>query len=226
MGLIKRIKMIVSSNINHGLDKMENPTKIAKELILEMKQKQDKAKAVYKETLAKHMSLTNTFKETSNKVENLDILIQNNISVGDEAKSIMLMKQRDNLIKYQEALKTQIEFYDNHISEIKNMIIDSSTKITELERKQSIMELKANVIKAKEQSIDLCSNLKSDSILENFKRMEDKLNNKEFQLKAEVKMHDDFSAEPMLLSSEEITDAKYSQEFKELRANYLANCTN
>jgi phage shock protein A len=135
MGIIERVKNIVSSNINHLLEKAENPEKMLKKMILDMEDWHRQMRAALFELNKERGWLENRLNE------NVGLLKK-----WDERARLAVEKGRDDLAREALASKRELE---KSKSTLEGVLRKNKAQIEEIEANLSKLKLKIEEAKAR-----------------------------------------------------------------------------
>jgi phage shock protein A len=180
MGFFSRLKSLFFSNVNHAIDKSEDPEKMLNQLIIEMNQQLIESKKSVALAIADEKKLE---RETQNQ------LVQ---AQEWEKKAIMAVEaNKDDLAK--EALLRKQE-YENHYHEyhkqwqaqkesvdrLKEALRDLQNKIEESQRKKNLLVARAKRAEAQQKIQSTITSMSGNrTAFEAFDRMADKVDQME-----------------------------------------------
>jgi phage shock protein A len=180
MGFFSRLKSLIFSNVNHAIDKAENPEKMLNQLIIEMNQQLIESKKAVALAIADEKKLE---RETQNQLAQ---------SQEWERKAMLAVEAgQDDLAK--EALLRKQE-YDNHyreyhkqwtgqkesVSRLKEALKDLQNKIEESQRKKNLLVARAKRAEAQQQIQSTITSLSGNrTAFEAFDRMAEKVDQME-----------------------------------------------
>jgi phage shock protein A len=176
MGFFSRLKSLIFSNVNHAIDKAEDPEKMLNQLIIEMNQQLIESKKSVALAIADEKKLE---RETQNQLAQ---------SEEWERKAVMAVEAgKDDLAK--EALLRKQEF-DNHYREyhkqwaaqkesvdrLKEALRDLQNKIEEAQRKKNLLIARAKRAEAQQKIQSTITSMSGNrTAFEAFDRMADKI---------------------------------------------------
>jgi phage shock protein A len=176
MGFFSRLKSLFLSNVNHAIDKAEDPEKMLNQLIIEMNQQLIESKKAVALAIADEKKLE---RETQNQLAQ---------SEEWERKAVMAVEAgKDDLAK--EALLRKQEF-DNHYREyhkqwaaqkesvdrLKEALRDLQNKIEEAQRKKNLLIARAKRAEAQQKIQSTITSMSGNrTAFEAFDRMSDKI---------------------------------------------------
>ena len=139
MSLFKRIKQIMAANINHAIDKAEDPEKMIKQLIREMDESIIQLRMEVAKAIATEKRLSRRIDDAKKGSENWQKNAQKAVSDGDDelARKALARKLReDNRLK---ELNQQHEKAKTISETMKEQLRQLENKIQEARRKKEIL---------------------------------------------------------------------------------------
>jgi phage shock protein A len=150
MGFFSRLKSLISSNVNHAIDKAEDPEKMLNQLIIEMNQQLIESKKAVALAIADEKKLE---RETQNQLTQSQewekkAMLAVQAGQDDLAKEALLRKQEyDN--HYREYYK-QWQGQKESVDRLKEALRDLQNKIEESQRKKNLLVARAKRAEAQQ----------------------------------------------------------------------------
>ncbi len=139
MGMLNRIKRIVSANINHMMEKAENPEKMIKELIREMDQNIIDLRMEVARSIAAEKRLARSIEETRSRIETMQDNSERAVRDGDDVIAKKAIEKRMGL-EEQLAEQEQQHAKAHEVSTVmKDELQRLEDKIQEARRKKEIL---------------------------------------------------------------------------------------
>jgi len=197
MGVFQRIKLILSSNINHMISKAENPEKILEQLIIEMRKQLQEAKKEVAVVIAEEKRLERQLDKEKKEAAEW------------EKKAIFAVRSdRDDLARKALARKSE---HDARVAEyqqqwdqlhaqvetLRASLRALSEKIEEARRKKNLLIARHKRANAQKKISETMSGLSDTSAFDAFDRMEAKVDTAEAEFK---ELRDDASDDTALLA--------------------------
>ncbi len=175
MNVFKRIHDIFSSNVNHALDKMEDPAKMIRYTIVEMENSLAKAKDSAAQTLANIRAREVELKSEKEAVARWEVRAQLAVKNGkdDLAREAISEKQ---------AAGAKVTALETEISELKNInasqeaqIVKLTEKLEEVKGKERTLVARAQHAKEKIKIEKQISSTDCGAAIKRFNEMEEKV---------------------------------------------------
>ena len=175
MNVFKRIHDIFSSNVNHALDKLEDPAKMIRYTIVEMENSLSKAKDSAAKTLADIKAREAELKVQKEAVGRWDVRAQLAVKNGkdDLAREAISEKQKAT---------ARVTALENEIAELKNInasqeaqIVKLTEKLEEVKGKERTLVARAEHAKEKIKIEKQISSTDCSAAIKRFNEMEEKV---------------------------------------------------
>ncbi len=186
MGIFKRVKTISIANMNHSLDNYEDPIKMAKQYIRDLEFEIEKAQSALANQIyfeQKHAELIHQVKLTiEDRKRQQQLAIEKN--KDDMAK--LAIQERLEQEKQLSLLKEQYAVIQNQTHQLKNQVAKLKGTHSDLQNRKSLLVSRANVAGTTNKLTDSLFSTQSESIMNGFTRMEDRV----LHLEAQATAHD------------------------------------
>ncbi len=202
MAILSRFADIIKANVNSALDKLEDPSKMADQYMLEMTQdlaevKRDTAGVIAEEERAKRL-----MEENQMQVEKYADFAKNALSAGDENDARVFIAKKQQLEAEGAGLVTAYAAARENAVKMRQMHDKLSDDIEALEKRRKSIKAKAAVANTQQKVSEVSSSaINAQSAMSAFKRMEDKAD----------RMYDE-SAAMSLLNSEPVDEAREAEK--------------
>ena len=204
MGVFKRIHDIFSSNVNHALDKMEDPAKMIRYTIVEMENSLAKAKASAAEILANIKTREAELKSSKEAVGRWDVRAQ-----------LAVKNQKDDLareaIAEKQKAEARVKALETEIAELKNIsasqeaqIVKLTEKLEEVKGKERTLVARAEHAKEKIRIEKQISSTDCGAAIRRFNEMEEKVERLEAEAAVASKSYENEAAFNEMESSESV----------------------
>ncbi len=215
MNAFKRIHDIFSSNVNHALDKMENPSKMIRYSITQMEETLEKAKESASETLCTIKGREKVLEEYKAATTRWEIRAQMAVKNGKDelAKEAISEKQKAavRVEEVEEELKTLKEISASQEVQIAKL----SEKLQEVKAKERTLVARAEHAKEKIEMEKQINSFDCSEAVKRFNEMEEKVE----RLEAEASVFSQANkVETSFVSMEQ--NASVEAEFNELKAKF------
>ncbi len=199
MGIFKRISDILSANINHLLDKAEDPEKMIKQVINEMYEKIQEARTATAQAIAAEKQLKKELDVNQQQVEEWRTKAMQTVEAGDDdlaRKALSRKKEHEHIVA---GLQTQWESSHAAAENLKVQFQALQAKLAEAKRKQSALIARQRAAEAQRDIQKTLSNVDIDkSAFDKFDRMEEKVE----QMEAEAQAMTELATEDASLEKE------------------------
>ncbi|MBI5087766.1 MAG: PspA/IM30 family protein [Actinobacteria bacterium] len=207
MGIFQRIKLVLSSNINHMISKSENPEKILEQLVIDMREQLGEAKKEVAVAIADEKRLE---KQLANeKLLALDWEKKAMLAVrngrDDLAREALTRKTSHdtNVAGFQQSFDSQ----HNAVEQLRTALRQLADKIEEAQRKKNMLIARAKRAEAQKRIHNTMSGLSDTSAFATFDRMTQKVDQIEAEAEASAEL------------SNELTGQSLQDEFTQLEAH-------
>ena len=203
MGIFGRVSTIVKSNINHLLNKAEDPEKMLNQIVDEMNQQLRETKQQVAAAIADEKRLEKQYKSEEVDAQEWErkatLAVEKN---NDELAREALVRKNEHANLAAE-YKTQWEKQKQSVETLKENLKALERKIDEAARKKNLLIARQKRAKAQQQIHETMARMKDGSAFESFDRMEEKVDETEARADATAEMA-------------ETEDVKLEDQFAEL----------
>ena len=218
MNVFKRIHDIFSSNVNHALDKMEDPAKMIRYTVVEMENSLSKAKNSAAEMLANIRAREEELKVSKEAEGRWDVRAQLAVRNGkdDLAREAIAEKQK---------AQAKVSALESEIAELKNIsasqeaqIVKLTEKLEEVKTKERTLVARAEHAKEKIKIEKQISATDCSAAIKRFNEMEEKVERLEAEAAVASKSYENEAR-----FSEMESNASVDRELEELKAKLAAS---
>lgn len=199
MGILSRMKDIMSSNINALLDKAENPEKMVNQML---RQSREDLAEVKKETAAVMANENNARRKLEECQENIaryEKAAESAVLAGNDDDALKLLDSKNRLTEQLQGLQENYDAAHKDSENMKAMYNKLSQDVASLESRADMIKGKAATAKAREHANKITSGVSNMASLEAFDRMEAKVNKQLDQANAIADLDRQDSSEEDLL---------------------------
>ncbi len=175
MNVFKRIHDIFGSNVNHALDKLEDPAKMIRYTIVEMEKSLDKAKASTAETKANITSRESELKLQKEAVGRWDVRAQLAVKNGKEELAREAISEKQSAASKVAALETEIAELKNINASQEGQIVKLTDKLNEVKAKERTLVARAEHAKEKIKIERQINSTDCGAAIKRFNEMEEKV---------------------------------------------------
>ena len=207
MGLFKRFRDVVKSNINDMISKAENPEKLLNQMIIDMNEQLIDSKKGVAASIADEKRLERQIRENEAKGQEWEqkAVLAVKAAKDDLAKEALLRKQEyDN---YAREMRPQWDAQHASVEKLKESLKQLQRKIEEAQRKKNILIARAKRAEAQKKLQLTMGSMADNSAFEAFDRMAAKVERLEAETEAIAELEDSTS------------DANLEEQFKQLESS-------
>ena len=175
MNVFKRIHDIFSSNVNHALDKMEDPAKMIRYTIVEMENSLSKAKDSAAQTLANIRAREVELKSEKEAVARWEVRAQLAVKNGKDDLAREAISEKQTAGAKVTALETEIAELKNINASQEAQIVKLTEKLEEVKGKERTLVARAQHAKEKIKIEKQISSTDCGAAIKRFNEMEEKV---------------------------------------------------
>ena len=175
MNAFKRIHDIFSSNVNHALDKLEDPAKMIRYTIVEMENSLSKAKDSAAKTLADIRAREAELKVQKEAVGRWDVRAQLAVRNGKDDLAREALSEKQGATAKVAALETEIAELKNINASQEAQIVKLTEKLEEVKAKERTLVARAEHAKEKIKIEKQISSTDCSAAIKRFNEMEEKV---------------------------------------------------
>ena len=213
MNAFKRIHDIFSSNVNHALDKMEDPSKMIRYTIVEMEGSLSKAKNSAAEMLANIRAREEELKASKEAESRWDVRAQLAVKNGKDDLAREAIAEKQKAQSKVTALETEIAELKNISASQEAQIVKLTEKLEEVKAKERTLVARAEHAKEKIKIEKQISSTDCGAAIKRFNEMEEKVERLEAEAAVASKSYESESR-----FTEMENNANVDKELEELKA--------
>ena len=213
MNVFKRIHDIFSSNVNHALDKMEDPAKMIRYTIVEMENSLAKAKASAAEILATIKTREAELKVQKEAVGRWDVRAQLAVKNGKDDLAREAIAEKQTASAKVTALETEIAELKNINASQEAQIVKLTEKLEEVKGKERTLVARAEHAKEKIKIEKQISSTDCGAAIRRFNEMEEKVERLEAEAAVAAKSYENESKFSEMESNDSV-----DRELEDLKA--------
>ena len=175
MNVFKRIHDIFSSNVNHALDKMEDPAKMIRYTIVEMENSLSKAKESAAQTLANIKAREVELKTEKEAVARWEVRAQLAVKNGKDDLAREAISEKQKAGARVTALETEIAELKNINASQEAQIVKLTEKLEEVKGKERTLVARAQHAKERIKIEKQISSTDCGAAIKRFNEMEEKV---------------------------------------------------
>lgn len=193
MNAFRRIHDIFGSNVNHALDKLEDPAKMIRYTIVEMEKSLDKAKASAAETKANISAREAEYKAQKEAAGRWDVRAQLAVKNGKDDLAREAIGEKQNAASKAAALETEIAELKNINASQEGQIIKLTEKLNEVKSKERTLVARAQHAKEKIKIEKQINSTDCGAAIKRFNEMEEKVERLEAEAAVAAKSYENES---------------------------------
>ena len=210
MGILKRFKDIMSSNVNALLDKAEDPAKMVDQYLRDLESDLGKVKAETAAVMAEEARAKRELKENEEEIAKMVSYAEKALIAGNEADAKVFLSKKAAYEAKQANLQQAADAASQNAAQTRQMHDKLEKDIIQLRERKQAIKSKMQVAKTQEKLNKIGSSYDSaQSSLAAFDRMEEKANRMldEANAMAQLNSHEDDSAESLMNKYDEAPSA-------------------
>ncbi len=190
MNAFKRIHDIFSSNVNHALDKLEDPAKMIRYTIVEMENSLSKAKKSAADMLADIRSREEELKVQKEALGRWDVRAQLAVKNGKDDLAREAISEKQKAQARVTALETEIAELKNINASQEAQIVKLTEKLEEVKAKERTLVARAEHAKEKIKIEKQISSTDCSAAIKRFNEMEEKVERLEAEAAVAAKSYE------------------------------------
>lgn len=195
MGIFDRLSTLLRSNLNDLISSAEDPEKMLNQIIVDMRGQLVKAKQQVAAAIADEKRLRDQADAELRQAQD-----------WEKRAMLAVQEQRDDLAKqalvrhsehleHAQQLETTWEAHRHETEKLKTSLRDLNDKIEEAKRKKNLLLARERRAQAQKRIAETMSGLSEKSAFEAFARMEEKIEQRERQIRASSEIDQEFSGD-------------------------------
>ena len=224
MGILKRFKDIMASNINSLLDKAEDPVKMVDQYLRDLQKDLGQVKAETASVMAEEARAKRAVQENDAEIAKMTSYAERALRAGNEEDARTFLQKKSTLETKGVALNEAYQTAANNASQMRQMHDKLERDIASLKERKEAIKAKMAVAKTKERVSEIGSSyVTAQGGLDAFARMEEKANRMldEANAKAELNTKTPDTTEDLMAKYDtgaDVTDAAVEDELAAMKA--------
>jgi phage shock protein A len=195
MGILDRVAVVIKSNLNHLINKAEDPEKMLDQILIEMRQQLMEAKREVAVAIADEKRLGAQLEAELEQVGEWDRRAMLAVQKGDDDLAREALRRKAEHEQIAVGYKKQWDAQKASTENLKNALRALSQKIEEAGRKKNLLVARQKRAEAQKHIHEVMTGLSDTSAFESFDRMATKVEQLEAQANAALEISDDLSGE-------------------------------
>jgi phage shock protein A len=184
MGIFGRISDIFKANVNDALDKMEDPEKMIKQMVIEMQEAIAKATSGLATAMAQEKKLERDFKTYSEAATNWEQKAMQALQAGNEDLARKALQKKAEAESQANQYKQMYEGAAATTGKLKEQVDQLKVKLNEAKMKESTLIARSQAAKAQKQIAKQVGNFDASSSFSKFDKWEEKILKSEAEAQA------------------------------------------
>lgn len=223
MGILKRFKDIMASNVNAALDKAEDPAKMIDQYLRDLENDLGKVKAETASVMAEESKARRAAEENKAEIAKMNAYAEKALLAGNEEDAKVFLSKKALLEEKQANLEAALQAASNNAAQMRSMHDKLEGDIASLREKKQAIKSKMAVAKTQEKLNKIGSSYdNAKGTLSAFERMEQKADRMldEANAMAQLNTPKEDEAEALMKKYEEKpgADSKVDDELAAMKA--------
>ncbi|MFQ6131196.1 MAG: PspA/IM30 family protein [Armatimonadota bacterium] len=215
MGLLTRLRRIMSANVNDLIDKAENPEKMAKQLIREMEDSIREVKANTATAMANHKKLERKREENAGEVKLWEERAVTALEKEDEELAREALKRKRIYAELQESFAQQVASQERTVATLKASLEALYVKLDEAKARSKVLIARSQRARTQKKVQKMVDRAVDTSAFSEFERLAERVEDEEVEVAAAAELDVD-DLERKFAKEEEDADVEFElQELKE-----------
>lgn len=184
MGLFDRFKRVFKANVNHVLNKAEDPEKMLNQLIVDMNQQLIDVKKSVASSIADEKRIERQMNEQLSKSADWESRAMLALKAGKEDLAREALSRKKETDEYAAQYREQWEAQHQSVNKLKVHLRELQTKIEDAQRKKNLLIARSKRVEAQKKIQETIGGLSDHSSFEVFERMNKKIDDMEAETEA------------------------------------------
>ncbi|WP_299455768.1 PspA/IM30 family protein [uncultured Microscilla sp.] len=187
MGIFKRIKDIVKSNVNDRLDKIEekNPEKMIKQVVTDMQKAVAQATSALATAMSQERKMEHEYKKNASAAKNWEHKAMQALQAGSEDVARQCLSKKSEAETQANQYKTMFERSQTDTVKLREQVQDLKTKLQDAKNKESMLIARGKAAQARtKMAKELGNGVDAESALGKFDKYEEKIMKAEAEAEA------------------------------------------
>jgi phage shock protein A len=197
MGIMDRVATVIKSNLNHLINKAEDPEKMLDQILIEMRQQLVEAKREVAVAIADEKRLAAQLEAELEQVREWERRATMAVQKGEDDLAREALRRKADHEQIAIGYKKQWDAQQASTENLKNALRALSQKIEEAGRKKNLLVARQKRAEAQKHIHEVMTGLTDTSAFESFDRMTSKVEQIEAQADAAVELSQELSGDTM-----------------------------
>lgn len=191
MGIFGRIGDIFKANVNDTLDKMEDPEKMIKQMVIEMQQGIAKATSSLATAMAQEKKMEREYKKNAEAAANWEKKAGQALQAGNEDLARQALAKKADADTQAAQYKQMYDQAAAQTAQLKNQVDQLKQKLNEAKMKESTLIARSQMAKTQKKLAKEVGSFDSSSNFAKFDKFEEKILKNEAEAQALTDLADD-----------------------------------
>lgn len=191
MSMLKRVRDILSSNINALLDKAEDPEKMLEQYIRDMEESYQEAKVAVTQAIASKNRIEAKYNKQVEEVAKWEKNAILAVQKGQDDLAKEALKRQADAEKLRDTYKAQLDQQSAEVENLKSVLSKLESKLDEAKNKKELLITQAKNAKAQKKIYDTMSKVGNEHATRGFDKMADKVEQMVAEAKASAELNTD-----------------------------------
>lgn len=191
MSILKRLRDIVSSNINAMLDRAEDPEKMLEQYIRDMEESYQEAKVAVTQSIASKNRIEAKYKKQVEEVAKWEKNAILAVQKGEDDLAREALKRQSDAEQLRDTYKVQLDEQTAEVENLKSVLAKLESKLDEAKNKKDLLITQAKNAKAQKKIYDTMSKVGNEHATRGFDKMADKVEQMVAEAKASAEINTD-----------------------------------
>ena len=175
MGFFDRLSRLVRANANAAIGGMEDPSKILDQSVADMQEDLVKLRQAVAMAIASQKRLRNQAEQASSQAKTWYERAELALKKGEEDLAREALTRRKTFQETATSLNAQVQGQDGQVETLKKSLVALEGKIAQAKTKKDMLKARAEAAKAQQQLQSAVGNLGTNTAMDAFERMEEKV---------------------------------------------------
>ena len=175
MGFFERLSRLIRSNLNDLVSKAEDPVKILDQSVADMQSDLVKLRQAVAMAISSQKRLVNQSEQSQTQATAWYERAELALKKGEEDLAREALTRRKTFQESSSSLNNQVKAQEVQVEKLKRSLIALEGKIAEAKTKKDMLKARAQAAQAQQQLQNAVGNIGTNSAMEAFDRMEDKV---------------------------------------------------
>jgi phage shock protein A len=197
MGILDRVALVIRSNLNHLINKAEDPEKMLDQILIQMRQQLMEAKREVAVAIADEKRLGTQLEAELEQVREWDRRAVMSVQKGEDDLAREALRRKAEHERIAIGYKQQWDAQKASTENLKNALRALSQKIEEASRKKNLLIARQKRAEAQKHIHEVMTGLSDTSAFENFDRMTMRVEQLEAQAGAALEISQELSGDTL-----------------------------